>query len=188
MKKYMMIVLFLFFSVMLLGCDYFMSGSVDPRDIETNTFELLFDDVGLSILESKVIEVKVNDTSDYTGNLVGPAAIVTFDYLLINPTDESISFDVIWVYPNYNSLEQDKLLSSLTISFNAVELDRTYQQIIYPDDSDYDLFSYDYIEPMIEDTAYSDDDENFPVNFNYCSRFTLTIEPQSENVIHIELK
>ncbi len=79
---------------------------------------------------------------------------MTFDYLLINPTDESISFDVICVYPN---------------------------------DLDDELFSYEYIEPMIVDTVFNTDDENFPVNYDYCSRFTLTIEPQSESVIHISL-
>src|SRR5690554_811535 len=129
MKKIILCALISLLSLAITGCDEFGKYSVSPHDNSTNTFELLFDEIGQSMLIKKEISIDISDDSNYTGNFVGPAGVVTMEYTLHNTTDEPVDFQMLWIYPIYGSSNLSNLFETLVLEIDDVVQERIYNVI-----------------------------------------------------------
>lgn len=191
MKKIILCALISLLSLAITGCDEFGKYSVSPHDNSTNTFELLFDEIGQSMLIKKEISIDISDDSNYTGNFVGPAGVVTMEYTLHNTTDEPVDFQMLWIYPIYGSSNLSNLFETLVLEIDDVVQERIYNVIFYeqnPDNQVYDDFTYSNAFTLIGDVYTNIEDVNIPsTRKDLCTLSTQIINPQSNMKVKIIL-
>lgn len=200
MRKGILLIMLALLSVVVVACDEIGRYSVSPFDSATNTFDLLFDEIGQTLLIKKKISIDISDDSDYTGNFVGPASIVILEYTLSNMGSEDRNFNALLVYPKYESREFNQLIESISFSINNEELIKTYYTFNYFENVQRDKYENGAIDEIIEYSDFNYDnvitfagdeivDELYSTNDinNFCSKFSINITVNSEIKIKIVL-